>query len=139
MIKNFINKIGVIREENYEYNITYQSSRNWQSLWNRNQTVGASGGFKITLLWTTQYMIQLKQVSIMWYLSSVRILKKSLKRLSVIGIASICKFHNVIVDYAFQDINDIPGVLSAGRTKSWGTDQAVLAVKKGKMYLDKAL
>ena len=50
----------------------------------------------------------------------------------VIGdrIASICKSHNVTVDYAFQDINDIPGELPAGRTKPWGTGQAVLAAKK---------
>ena len=34
-----------------------------------------------------------------------------------------------IVDYAFQDINDIPGELPAGRTKPWGTGQAVLAAK----------
>ena len=31
---------------------------------------------------------------------------------------------------AFQDINDIPGKLQAGRTKPWGTGQAVLAAKK---------
>ena len=50
----------------------------------------------------------------------------------VIGdrIASICSSHNVTVDYAFQDINDIPGELPAGRTKPWGTGQAVLAAKK---------
>ena len=50
----------------------------------------------------------------------------------VIGdrIASICSNHNVTVDYAFQDINDIPGELPAGRTKPWGTGQAVLAAKK---------
>ena len=50
----------------------------------------------------------------------------------VIGdrIASICSAHNVTVDYAFQDINDIPGKLQAGRTKPWGTGQAVLAAKK---------
>lgn len=49
----------------------------------------------------------------------------------VIGdrIAGICSKHNVTVDYAFQDINDIPGVLSEGRTKPWGTGQAVLAAK----------
>ena len=49
----------------------------------------------------------------------------------VIGdrIASICKSHNVTVDYAFQDINDIPGELPEGRTKPWGTGQAVLAAK----------
>lgn len=37
--------------------------------------------------------------------------------------------YNVTVDYAFQDINDIPGVLPEGRTKPWGTGQAVLAAK----------
>ena len=49
----------------------------------------------------------------------------------VIGdrIASICSAHNVTVDYAFQDINDIPGELPEGRTKPWGTGQAVLAAK----------
>ena len=49
----------------------------------------------------------------------------------VIGdrIASICSSHNVTVDYAFQDINDIPGTLPEGRTKPWGTGQAVLACK----------
>ena len=49
----------------------------------------------------------------------------------VIGdrIASICSSHNVTVDYAFQDINDIPGTLPEGRTKPWGTGQAVLAAK----------
>lgn len=50
----------------------------------------------------------------------------------VIGdrIAAICSSHNVTVDYAFQDINDIPGEIPAGRTKPWGTGQAVLAAKK---------
>ena len=44
-------------------------------------------------------------------------------------IATICSSHNVTVDYAFQDINDIPGELPADRTKPWGTGQAVLAAK----------
>ena len=50
----------------------------------------------------------------------------------VIGdrIASTCSSHDVTVDYAFQDINDIPGELPEGRTKPWGTGQAVLAAKK---------
>ena len=50
----------------------------------------------------------------------------------VIGdrITSVCSSHNVIVDYAFQDIDDIPGILPEGRTKPWGTGQAVLAAKK---------
>lgn len=45
-------------------------------------------------------------------------------------IAAICNSHNVTVDYAFQDINDISGTLPEGRTKPWGTGQAVLAAKK---------
>lgn len=45
-------------------------------------------------------------------------------------IAAICNSNNVTVDYAFQDINDIPGTLQEGRTKPWGTGQAVLAPKK---------
>ena len=50
----------------------------------------------------------------------------------VIGdrIAAICSVNNVTVDYAFQDIKDIPGTLPEGRTKPWGTGQAVLAAKK---------
>ena len=50
----------------------------------------------------------------------------------VIGdrIASICSSYNVSVDYACQDINDIPGTLPEGRTKPWGTGQAVLVAKK---------
>lgn len=49
----------------------------------------------------------------------------------VIGerIESVCKEHHVTVDYAFQDINDISGSLPEGRTKPWGTGQAVLAAK----------
>ena len=49
----------------------------------------------------------------------------------VIGnrIVDICKSYNVAVDYAFQDINDIPGSLPKGRKKPWGTGQAVLAAK----------
>ena len=49
----------------------------------------------------------------------------------VIGdrIASICSSHNVTVDYAFQDINDIPGTLPEGRTKPWGTGQAILSIR----------
>ena len=49
----------------------------------------------------------------------------------VIGsrISAICAEHNVTVDYAFQDINDIPGELPEGRTKPWGTGQAVRSAK----------
>ena len=50
---------------------------------------------------------------------------------NVIGnrIADICAKYDVKVDYAFQDIKDIPGELPEGRTKPWGTGQAVLACK----------
>ena len=50
----------------------------------------------------------------------------------VIGdrIASICSAYDVTVDYAFQDVKDIPGTLPEGRTKPWGTGQAVLAAQK---------
>ena len=49
----------------------------------------------------------------------------------VIGdrIAAICSAHDVTVDYAFQDINDIPGILPEGRTKPWGTAQALYCCK----------
>ena len=49
----------------------------------------------------------------------------------VIGnrIEAVCKVHSVTVEYVFQDINDIPGELPKGRTKPWGTGQAVLAAK----------
>ena len=49
----------------------------------------------------------------------------------VIGnrIEAVCKVHSVTVEYVSQDINDIPGELPKGRTKPWGTGQAVLAAK----------
>ena len=49
----------------------------------------------------------------------------------VIGnrIEAVCKAHSVTVEYVFQDINDLPGELPEGRTKPWGTGQAVLAAK----------
>ena len=49
----------------------------------------------------------------------------------VIGnrITDIYAKYNVIVDYAFQDISDILDILPEGRTKPWGTGQAVLSTK----------
>lgn len=49
----------------------------------------------------------------------------------VIGdrMETICKNYGVTVDYAFQDVHDIPGELPQGRIKPWGTGQAVLAAK----------
>ena len=45
-------------------------------------------------------------------------------------IEKVCQENHVNVEYVFQDINDIPGKLPEGRTKPWGTGQAVLAAKK---------
>ena len=42
----------------------------------------------------------------------------------------ICKALNVEIAYAFQDLNNVPGVVPEGRTKPWGTGQAVLAAKE---------
>lgn len=49
----------------------------------------------------------------------------------VIGnrIESVCQNLGIGVGYAFQDIRDIPGSFPEGRTKPWGTGQAVLAAK----------
>ena len=47
------------------------------------------------------------------------------KKVIVNRITDICAKCNVTVDYAFQDINEIPGILPEGRTKPWGTGQAV--------------
>ncbi len=51
----------------------------------------------------------------------------------VIGnrIESVCSSHNVKVSYCFQDLNDVPEIaeIPEGRTKPWGTGQAVLAAK----------
>ena len=44
-------------------------------------------------------------------------------------VEAICSALDVEVAYCFQDINDIPGTLPEGRTKPWGTGQAVLAAK----------
>ena len=45
-------------------------------------------------------------------------------------IEKVCQKNHVNVEYVFQDINDIPGELPKGRTKPWGTGQAVLAAKE---------
>lgn len=51
---------------------------------------------------------------------------------NIIGnrIEAICKAHNVEIGYCFQDLNDVPGEVPEGRTKPWGTGQAVLAAKE---------
>ena len=45
-------------------------------------------------------------------------------------IEKICAAKNVEVRYAFQNLNDVPGEVPTGRTKPWGTGQAVLAAKE---------
>lgn len=41
----------------------------------------------------------------------------------------VCDRFGVEVEYAFQSIDDIPGQVPEGRTKPWGTGQAVLAAR----------
>ena len=50
----------------------------------------------------------------------------------VIGdrVAAICSFHDVTVDYAFQDINDIPGTLPEGRKNRGELDRPCLRRRK---------
>lgn len=42
---------------------------------------------------------------------------------------ALCRSRGVEVAYAFQNLQDVPGVVPEGRTKPWGTGQAVLAAK----------
>ena len=56
-------------------------------------------------------------------------IEKEFKEIIGDRITLICNALNVTVDYAYQDINDIPAALPEGRTKPWGTGQAVLAAK----------
>lgn len=44
-------------------------------------------------------------------------------------VECICKKQDVEIAYAFQDLNHVPGEVPTGRTKPWGTGQAVLAAK----------
>lgn len=50
----------------------------------------------------------------------------------VIGnrIEAVCDRLGVTVGYAFQALEDIPGLLPEGRTKPWGTGQAVLCARE---------
>ncbi len=50
---------------------------------------------------------------------------------TIIGnrIEEYCNERGVEVSYAFQSLEDIPGTMPEGRTKPWGTGQAVLAAK----------
>jgi len=50
----------------------------------------------------------------------------------VIGdrIEAVCAANGIEVGYAFQELHDIPGAFPEGRTKPWGTGQAVLAAKE---------
>lgn len=51
--------------------------------------------------------------------------------MEIIGnrIEKVCAAKGVEVAYAFQSLDDIPGELPEGRTKPWGTGQAVLAAR----------
>jgi dTDP-glucose pyrophosphorylase len=78
--------------------------------------------------WTTQFMIEAGFNHVVFIIR--KDIEKEFKEAIGDRIASICAYHDVTVDYTFQDINDIPGALPEGRTKPWGTGQAVLAAKK---------
>lgn len=54
------------------------------------------------------------------------VIRKNIKDDSV---ESICKKQNMEIAFIFQGINDIPGKVPLGRTKTWGTEQAVLTTK----------
>lgn len=58
-----------------------------------------------------------------------KVIEKEFKKVIGNRITDTCAKYNVTVDYAFQNINDIPGTLPEGRTKPWGTGQAVLSAK----------
>ena len=59
----------------------------------------------------------------------------------VIGerISGICEKHGVTVDYAFQDINDIPGSLPEGRTKPLNVhmNDAITQLKNHMEYINR--
>lgn len=44
-------------------------------------------------------------------------------------VENLCERLGVEVAYCFQDMSNVPGEVPAGRTKPWGTGQAVLAAK----------
>lgn len=44
-------------------------------------------------------------------------------------VEAICKALHVEIAYAFQDLNNVPVDVPTGRSKPWGTGQAVLAAK----------
>ena len=45
-------------------------------------------------------------------------------------IENVCSRQNIEVVYCFQDLLNVPGEVPEGRTKPWGTGQAVLAAKE---------
>ena len=44
-------------------------------------------------------------------------------------VETLCERFGVEVAYTFQNLHNVPGEIPAGRTKPWGTGQAVLAAK----------
>ena len=85
-------------KERYKNNITYHGGRNRQSIWNR---IEACFNYIVFIL--------------------RKDMEKEFKEVIGDRIASICSNHNVTVDYAFLDINDIPGKLPSGCSKQWGS------------------
>ena len=118
-----INLIVKVRK-NYENNITYHGSRFGTGI---KQLEPVDDANHIIMDYSIHDAIEAGFNHVVFIIR--KDIEKEFKEVIGDRIASICSTHNVTVDYAFQDINDIPGELPAGRTKPWGTGQAVLAAK----------
>ena len=62
-------------------------------------------------------MMRLRLALTMWVFIIRKDIEQEFKEVIGERIKAICAAHDVTVDYAFQDINDIPGTLPEGRTK----------------------
>ena len=69
----------VVNNDNIWQPVSVAASEQESSSWSRWMMLAISS-------WTTQFMMRLRQVSIMWFLSSARISRKSSKRLLVIAL-----------------------------------------------------
>ena len=113
----------------YENNITYYGSWYRQSLRNRiKQLEPVDDAGHIIMDYSIHGAIEAGFNHVVFIIR--KDIEKEFKEVIGERIKAICAAYDVTVDYAFQDINVIPGTLPEGRTKPWGTGQAVLAAKK---------
>ena len=118
------NEFDNAREKNYEHNITYHGSRFGTGI---KQLEPVDDANHIIMDYSIHDAIEAGFNHVVFIIR--KDIEKEFKEAIGDRIASICASHDVTVDYDFQDINDIPGVLPEVRTKPWGTGQAVLAAK----------